>query len=136
MRGGYLTIDLSNVPFKVGDSVSNFNFGKKKGIFEYIKKTDKPISVKFNDLLLKNLYDQWNCGYLFTPSKEFVLETILDDTDLLVNDETITFYVFKSRENIIVPEGSGSTSSNPVVGYYTGFVLTIKKNDEIILSEL
>lgn len=136
MRGGYLTIDLSNVPFKEVDSASNFNFGKKKGIFEYIKKTDKPISVKFNDLLLKNLYEQWNCNYLFTPSKEFVLETILDDTDLLVNDEIVTFYVFKSRENIIVPEGSGNTSSNPVVGYYTGFTLSIKKNDEIILSEL
>lgn len=136
MRGGYLTIDLSNVPFKEGDSASNFNFGKKKGIFEYIKKTDKPISVKFNELLLKNLYQQMNCNYLFTPSKEFVLETILDETDLLVNNESITFYVFKSREDITVPEGAGSTSLHSVVGYYTGFVLTIKKNDEIILSEL
>ena len=45
MTGGYLTLDFSDVEFKEGNDLSTFQLGYRKGIFNYIQKTTKPIYI-------------------------------------------------------------------------------------------
>lgn len=79
MRGGYLTIDLSNVHGDTGETLRTI----KKGLYRYLEKNTKPIYFIFSDDILKYIFDYEkgpNDNYVFEPNqqKTFLLPCFID----------------------------------------------------------
>lgn len=80
MRGGYLTIDLSNVH---GDVNGGLLLLVKKGLHRYLEKNTKPIYFIFSDDILKYIFNYEkgvNDNYEFEPNqhKTFLLPYFID----------------------------------------------------------
>lgn len=80
MRGGYLTIDLSNVRGNVMEEILKV---KKRGLYKYLEKNTKPIYFIFSDDILKEIYEYEkgeNDNYEFEPNqhKTFLLPFFID----------------------------------------------------------
>lgn len=79
MSGGYLTLDFSDVEFKGGDDLAGFTLGYKKGIYNYIKKTGKPIYIIFSPSVMKALYNYYGEGtteIIFPKKSIYLLQPI------------------------------------------------------------
>lgn len=55
MRGGYLTIDLSNVDVK--KMIDGESIILKKGLYKYLEKNTKPIYIIFSDSILNHIFE-------------------------------------------------------------------------------
>lgn len=79
MRGGYLTIDLSNVHGNDGETLRTV----KKGLHRYLEKNTKPIYFIFSDDILKYIFNYEkgeNDKFEFVPNqhKTFLLPCFID----------------------------------------------------------
>lgn len=128
MRGGYLTIDLSNVHGKVS---SGEIIAIKKGLYKYLEKNTKPIYFIFSDEILKYIVEYNNASdesYTIQPNqhKTFLLPCYIDTNNpgrfiislgVINKDKTI-------NQNVI-------SYLEPATLYFV-----VNKNDEISLSEI
>ena len=89
MTGGYLTLDFSDVEFKSGDYIGSFRLGYKKGIYNYIKKTAKPIYIVLSASVMNAIQDsisQPQDHPQIIPNKCIILLNPIFDT----NDDLVT----------------------------------------------
>lgn len=104
MTGGYLTLDFSDVEFKGSDDLAGFTLGYKKGITNYIKKTDKPIYLILSPSVMTALSKY--CGTNSTiPSKGvYFLQPIFDtDTNITTSRHFTLFRKYDQTlsENLV-----------------------------------
>lgn len=88
MTGGYLTLDFSDREFKEGDSIGDFTLGYKKGIYNYIKKTAKPIYIVLSASVMNAIQDS-------IKSPEAVVPIIPNKCVILLNP------IFDFENNLI-----------------------------------
>lgn len=101
MTGGYLTLDFGDVKFKEGDSIGSFTLGYKKGIYNYIKKTGKPIYLILSPSVMTAIFNYVDS----TPGKGtidnkciYFLQPIFDFDSNLVTSRLFIVLTSKNRE--------------------------------------
>lgn len=119
MRGGYLTLDLREIK---DTSVILY----KKGIYNYILNTDKPIEV----LVSQEFIDEFMGNEKGVLCKTFRINL----TELLVNSN---YGVFEQGINLPVGyhENYDESKSTRSIGFAL-FRVVISKNDTITIAEL
>lgn len=60
MRGGYLTLDFSDVKLTSPDNLVGSYLGKKKGLYKYLQTNTKPIYVILSDSIIKGIEKYYN----------------------------------------------------------------------------
>lgn len=127
MTGGYLTLDFSDVEFKEGDSVSNFTLGYKKGIYNYIKKTGKPIYLILSPSVMTayfNYYDSTEGKDAIVNKCIYFLQPIFDYDSNLV---TSRFFLIGTGR---APTDGFSYLENE------SFMLNFRPDDTITINEI
>lgn len=105
MTGGYLTLDFSDVEFKKGNELSSFTLGYRKGIFNYINKTAKPIYIVLSASVMNAIQDSIKTGEVVPttiPNKCIILlNPIFDvDDDLITTRKFIVATTFYETQGI------------------------------------
>lgn len=125
MTGGYLTIDLSNLK---GNELPTKEI-YKKGIYNFIKNTTKPIYLKLPDWIIKKVETDNN---LLNVGKYVFIQPYFDSSssDFGYTDASITLPIVwgKSKENI-------NNMEYEFYGYYS-YYIQFYKDDSITISEL
>lgn len=131
MRGGYLTIDLSNVH---GNIDGGTLLAVKKGLHRYLEKNTKPIYFIFSDDLLKYIVEYNNDSgesYTITPyqNKTFLLPCFID------TNNPGRFYF---NLGCINKEKEINASANVTLSYLEpcSLYLRVDENDELYIGEL
>ena len=131
MRGGYLTIDLSNVH---GDIDGGTLLAVKKGLHRYLEKNTKPIYFIFSDDLLKYIVEYNNSSgesYTITPNqhKTFLLPCFID------TNNPGRFYF---NLGCINKSKTINQSTNDSLSYLEpcSLYLRVEENDELYIGEL
>ena len=131
MRGGYLTIDLSNVH---GDIVTGELLAVKKGLYRYLEKNTKPIYFIFSDDLLKAIVEYNNIAgesYTIEPNqhKTFLLPCFIDTN----NPGRFSFNLGCINKVKKINE-----STNVSLSYLEpcNLYLFVNENDELTLGEI
>ena len=61
MRGGYLTLDFSDVKIANPAELMGTELGKRKGIYKYLQtNTNKPIYIIFSDSMIKGIENYYS----------------------------------------------------------------------------
>lgn len=112
MTGGYLTLDFSDVEFKEGDELSTFKLGYKKGIYNYIKKTTKPIYIVLSSSVMNAIQNSIKPPEVtptIIPSKcVILLNPIFDiDDDLIYTRRFIVASTFYDTQQISCLDSAG-----------------------------
>ena len=105
MTGGYLTLDFSDREFKEGDYIGNFKLGYRKGIYNYIKKTTKPIYIVLSASVMNAIQDSMTTSEqhpVIIPSKcVILLNPIFNlDDDLITTRMFIVSQTFYEQQQI------------------------------------
>lgn len=105
MTGGYLTLDFSDVEFKEGNELSGFTLGYRKGLFNYIKKTAKPIYIVLSASVMNAIQNSIKPPEVtptIIPSKcVILLNPIFDiDDDLIYTRKFIVSTTFYDTQQI------------------------------------
>ena len=131
MRGGYLTIDLSNVH---GDINGGTLLAVKKGLHRYLEKNTKPIYFIFSDDILKYIVEYSNGSgesYTIEPNqhKTFLLPCFID------TNNPGRFYF---NLGCINKDKKINESANVTLSYLEScsLYLRVDENDELYLGEL
>lgn len=122
MTGGYLSIDLSNVRIE-GNLDSNKVIAHKKGLYNFIMKTKKPVYMILSNDLVGAI-----AKYLDTQISAFsniLTKPILFDTDVQG----------KNYFNVSYKPYSNETIAEKVISVRTIY-LYVDENDDIIFYEL
>lgn len=119
MTGGYLTIDLSDVKVEgslpIGTPIAN-----KKGLYNYLLKTKKPVFFIFSDNLVNAIAKYIGIvGYDY-PNNNVLIKPILFDKE---NQPKDTLNVSLRFEE------------NGTLGTY-GLYLKVQENDNIVFIEI
>ena len=90
MTGGYITLDFSNIKIEgeITDQIANLQLGNKKGLYNFLKNSNKPIYVIFSESMMLSLY--YYAGYtalvntykvqgILPYPRTFLLQIIVDD---------------------------------------------------------
>lgn len=127
MTGGYLTLDFSDVEFKAGDSIGNFTLGYKKGIYNYIKKTRKPIYLILSPSIMDALFNYVDStegkGDIVNSGIYFLQPIFQFDSDLV----TSRFFVLSKNYNNTISESFLNSPS---------LMLIFNPNDTISINEI
>lgn len=131
MRGGYLTIDLSNVHVDIdGGTV----LAVKKGLYKYLEKNTKPIYFIFSDDLLKYIVEYSNSSgesYTLEPNqhKTFLLPCFID----VNNPGRFNFSLGCFNKNTTINESTHVSLSYLEPSY---LYLKVYEDDSITIGEL
>lgn len=131
MRGGYLTLDFSNINVKEDDSIIGVKLGNRKGIYNYLKNNTKPIQIIFSKSVCKNLYKYYT-GQSYTSTtnimyRNFNAIPIISIEPSYVGDDRLFFLIMTSIE--IIGESSFD-NYNPKSLY-----INISENDDLSFWE-
>lgn len=112
MTGGYLTLDFSDVEFKEGNELSSFTLGYRKGIYNYINKTAKPIYIVLSASVMNAIQNSLKTsGQVATiiPNKCIILLNpifVLDDDLVTVRSFILTSTYYETQQISCLDSGS------------------------------
>lgn len=131
MRGGYLTLDFSNVNVTEDVSLIGLKLGNIKGIYNYLKNNTKPIQIIFSESMCKNLYKYYNNqSYPSTTNimyRNFNAIPNISIESSYVGDNRLNFLIITRVESI----GQDSFDNYRPVSLY----IQINENDDLTISE-
>lgn len=94
MRGGYLTLDFSDVKIENPAQLMNTELGKRKGIYKYLQtNTNKPIYIIFSDSMIKGIENSYE-NKIKLYSNVFPCLNYICDSYVGTSIEGIPLFVF------------------------------------------
>lgn len=131
MRGGYLTLDFSDVNVKEDESLIGLKLGNRKGIYNYLKNNTKPIQIIFSKSMCKNFYKYYT-GQSYTSTtnimyRNFNAIPIISMESSYVGDNRLCFLIITTVETI----GESSFDNYRPTSLY----IQIDENDDLIFWE-
>lgn len=131
MRGGYLTLDLSN--YKISGKTIEISkpFANKKGLYNYLKNNTKPIQVVFSDSVIKGIYN-----YITGTDYPIVNFNVMTSLPIFNSNTQGSSSENNGKDNINISFfiTSTETVSNYVSNY--NLFLTVTKDDNIMFTEI
>lgn len=131
MRGGYLTLDFSDVNVKEDDSLTGLKLGNRKGIYNYLKNNTKPIQIIFSKSMCKNLYKYYTNQSYPNPTnimyRNFNAIPIISIEPSYAGDNRLFFLIITSVETI----GESSFDNYTPKSLY----INISENDDLSFWE-
>lgn len=132
MRGGYLTLDFSNVNVKEDVGLAGLKLGNKKGIYNYLKNNTKPIQIIFSKSVCKNLYKYYTSESYPNPTnimyRNFNAIPSISIESSYVGDNRLYFLIITISTTI----GQDSFDNYSPTSLY----IQINENDDLIFKEV
>ena len=122
MRGGYLTLDFSDVKLASPSNLVGSIIGKKKGLYKYLQTNTKPIYIILSDSMVNGVNAYYNNELKLTTNVVRCINDVCDSylgTTNTKNRLSILF-VFNGEPTVLEP---------------THFYLDVKEDDTIYFAE-
>ena len=128
MRGGYLTLDFSDVELKEGNSINWFKLGSIKGIRKYVENTDKPIYVILSSSVMNAIakYCLGNSAIPINNKCTIQLQHILTE-----NNDSVT-----SRYFIIYSKYYDTVSTGIDIIQTPSLAFNFMEDDSVVINEI
>lgn len=128
MKGGYLTLDFSNIQYN-GVFNTEIYLGKKKNLYKYLENNKKPIQIILSGSVCKTLYKyMFNHDFDFKDTLCYAFPSTFLDYDGLGNTPDIHKIFFLIQPN--------TTSAGDVYMDLSSIHIRVLENDDVYIREL
>lgn len=122
MRGGYLTLDFSDVKIENPSNLTSSYLGKRKGLYKYLQTNTKPIYVILSDSMVNAVNAYFGNELKLTTNVVRCINDVCDKYIGTTNSKNRLFilFVFQGEPAVLEP---------------THFYLDVNEDDTIYFSE-
>lgn len=123
MRGGYLTLDFSDVKLASPSNLVGSIIGKRKGLYKYLQTNTKPIYIILSDSMVEGINAYYENKLKLTTNIVRCINDVCDSYVGVTNNKSRLFilFVFTGEPSVLEP---------------THFYLDVKEDDTIYFNEV
>lgn len=122
MRGGYLTLDFSDVKIANPANLMGSIIGKKKGLYKYLQTNTKPIYIILSDSMVNAVNAYYGNKLKLTTNVVRCINDVCDEYIGVTNSKNRLFLLFAFQ-------------GEPMVLEPTHFYLDVGEDDTITFAE-